>query len=245
VARWEIQSTSLVPGPRSTAPAIAFSAFSYLDNVASPVCLPASMIRSLSLRSRSAAASRRASGELGEAFALVDPALLVEREPRAGPALEALARDAPADEPADERLDCAGADVVFALGVDSNCHAQAAAPSPPSNIHRGQRHPTRQSLLICISARSADAGRRQQQDGPDAGSSRLSLRHRTSAPALARGRLRKPGSSASPVPDRRAPAYAGLGIRRTASRCCVSSFGAAGLRLQNRRATTAELAAPS
>ena len=76
------------------------------------------MIRSLSLRSRSAAASRRASGELGEAFALVDPALLVEREPRAGPALEGLARDAPADELAGERLDWAGADVVFALGVD-------------------------------------------------------------------------------------------------------------------------------
>jgi hypothetical protein len=28
VASWEIQSMSLVPGPRSTAPAIAFSAFS-------------------------------------------------------------------------------------------------------------------------------------------------------------------------------------------------------------------------
>ena len=63
------------------------------------------MIRSLSLRSRSAAASRRASGELGEAFALVDPALLVEREPRARLALEDLARDAPADELAGERLD--------------------------------------------------------------------------------------------------------------------------------------------
>ena len=48
----------------------------------------------------------------------------------------------------------------------SNSHAQAAAPSPPSNIHRGQPHPTCQSLLVCISARSADAGRRQQQDGP-------------------------------------------------------------------------------
>ena len=108
------------------------------------------MIRSLSRRSRSAAASRRASGELGEACALVDPALLVEREPRAGPALEALARDAPADELAGERLDCAGADVVFGLGVDSNCHAQAASPSPPSNIDRGQQHPTRQSLLIAF-----------------------------------------------------------------------------------------------
>jgi hypothetical protein len=72
------------------------------------------MIRSLSFRSRSAAASRRASGELAEAFALVDLALLLEREPRAEPALEGLARAAPAD----ERLDWARADVVFALGVD-------------------------------------------------------------------------------------------------------------------------------
>jgi len=76
------------------------------------------MIRSLSLRRRSAAASRRASGELAEAFALVDPTLLVEREPRAGPALEGLARAAPADELARERLDWARPDVVFALGVD-------------------------------------------------------------------------------------------------------------------------------
>jgi hypothetical protein len=49
---------------------------------------------------------------------LVDPALLVEREPRPGPALEGLARAAPADELAGERLGWARPDVVFALGVD-------------------------------------------------------------------------------------------------------------------------------
>jgi hypothetical protein len=47
---------------------------------------------------------------------LVDPALLVEREPRTGPALEGLARAA--DELAGERLGWARPDVVFALGVD-------------------------------------------------------------------------------------------------------------------------------
>jgi hypothetical protein len=49
---------------------------------------------------------------------LVDLALLVGREPRAGLALEGLARAALADELAGERLDWARADVVFALGVD-------------------------------------------------------------------------------------------------------------------------------
>jgi hypothetical protein len=49
---------------------------------------------------------------------LVDPALPVEREPRAELALEGLARAAPADELAGERLDWARPDVVFALGVD-------------------------------------------------------------------------------------------------------------------------------
>ena len=76
------------------------------------------MIRSLSLRTRSAAASRRASGEPAEAFALVDPAPLAEREPRAELALEGLARAARADELAGERLDWARPDVVFAPGVD-------------------------------------------------------------------------------------------------------------------------------
>jgi hypothetical protein len=73
--------------------------------VVSPVCLPASMIRSFSLRRRCAAASRRASGELGEALALVDRALVVEREPRAWLAPERVApAAAPADERAGERL---------------------------------------------------------------------------------------------------------------------------------------------
>jgi hypothetical protein len=73
------------------------------------------MIRSLSLRSRSAAASRRASGELADAFALVDRALLVEREPFAGPSLERVAPAARADEPAGERLGWARPDdVAFA-----------------------------------------------------------------------------------------------------------------------------------
>jgi hypothetical protein len=58
------------------------------------------MIRSLSLRRRSAAASRRASGERGEAFALVELALPVDREARAGRALDGVARVALADEPA-------------------------------------------------------------------------------------------------------------------------------------------------
>jgi hypothetical protein len=49
---------------------------------------------------------------------LVDPALLAEREARAGPALEGLARAAPADELAGERLGWARPDVVFTLGVD-------------------------------------------------------------------------------------------------------------------------------
>lgn len=76
------------------------------------------MIRSLSLRTRSAAASRRASGEPAEAFALVELALLVDREPRAGLALEGLARAARADEPVGGRLDWARPDVVCAPGVD-------------------------------------------------------------------------------------------------------------------------------
>jgi hypothetical protein len=76
------------------------------------------MIRSLSLRIRSAAASSRASGEPAEAFALVELALLVEREPRAGLALERLTRAALADVLAGERLGWAGPDVVFAVGVD-------------------------------------------------------------------------------------------------------------------------------
>jgi hypothetical protein len=62
------------------------------------------MIRSLSLRRRSAAAPSRASRELGEASALVDRALRLEPEPFAGLALERVARTPPADEPADEGL---------------------------------------------------------------------------------------------------------------------------------------------
>jgi hypothetical protein len=49
---------------------------------------------------------------------LVDPALLAEREPRAGPALEDVARAALADELAGKRLGWARPGVVFALGVD-------------------------------------------------------------------------------------------------------------------------------
>jgi hypothetical protein len=61
------------------------------------------MIRSLSFRRRSAAASRRASG-LAEALALVDRAVLLDPEPRPFVALERVARAAPADEPAVDRL---------------------------------------------------------------------------------------------------------------------------------------------
>jgi hypothetical protein len=53
---------------------------------------------------------------------LVDPALLVEPEARAGLALalalERLVRAARADELAGERFDCARPAVAFALGVD-------------------------------------------------------------------------------------------------------------------------------
>ncbi|MGI8571990.1 MAG: hypothetical protein ACR2L9_05090 [Solirubrobacteraceae bacterium] len=57
----------------------------------------------MSLRRRSAAASRRASG-LVDALALVDRALLVDPALRGFLAVELEARDAPADAPAVERF---------------------------------------------------------------------------------------------------------------------------------------------
>jgi hypothetical protein len=90
------------------------------------------MIRSLSLRSRSAAASRRASGELAEASALVDRALLVELEPFPELALERVARAAPADDPAGERLGPARPDdVVFALDLDFELPLLGCGTFPP------------------------------------------------------------------------------------------------------------------
>ena len=86
------------------------------------------MIRSLSLRSRSAAASRRASGEIAEASALVDRALLVELEPFRELALERVARAAPAD----ERLGPARPDdVVFALDLDFELPLLGCGTFPP------------------------------------------------------------------------------------------------------------------
>ena len=61
VASEETHSTSLLPGPRSSDEAIALSAFSYALSVASPAVLLSSMMRSLSLRTRCATASTRAS----------------------------------------------------------------------------------------------------------------------------------------------------------------------------------------
>jgi hypothetical protein len=49
---------------------------------------------------------------------LVELAVLVEREARAGLGLERVARAVPADELAGERLGWARPEVVFALGVD-------------------------------------------------------------------------------------------------------------------------------
>ena len=95
------------------------------------------MIRSLSLRTRTAAASRRASGEPAEAFALVVPALPVEREPRAELALEGLARAAPADERAGERLDWARPDLGFAPGVDFELPLLGCGTFSSFNIDRG------------------------------------------------------------------------------------------------------------
>jgi hypothetical protein len=85
----------------------------------------------LSFRRRSAAASRRASGELAEAFASVDPALLVELEPRARLPLERVARAAPADEAAVERFGRARPDVVFAPDPDFGSPRLACGTFPP------------------------------------------------------------------------------------------------------------------
>ena len=80
VASVEIHSTSLLPGPRSSELAIALSAFSYALSVASPADLDSSMMRSLSLRTRCATASTRASAALAAwlAPALADCAARAE-----------------------------------------------------------------------------------------------------------------------------------------------------------------------
>jgi hypothetical protein len=68
---------------------------------------------------------------------LVDPALPDEREPRGERALEALARAAPADDLAGERLDWARPDVVFAPGVDFELPLVGCGTFSSFNIDRG------------------------------------------------------------------------------------------------------------
>jgi hypothetical protein len=94
VASVEIHSTSLLPGPRSSEPAIALSAFSYAVSVASPADLLSSMIFSFSLRTRCATASSRGSAALAVwAAPPVDVRLARLLEARPAPLLDERARD--------------------------------------------------------------------------------------------------------------------------------------------------------
>lgn len=92
----ETHSMSLAPAPRSIDAASVLSAFSYADRVFSPASLPASMMRSLSLRIRCATASSRGSPVLAAELRLaleplerVEPELLARA--RVPPELERLA----------------------------------------------------------------------------------------------------------------------------------------------------------
>jgi hypothetical protein len=75
------------------------------------------MIRSFSFRRRSAVASRRASGEPADAFALADRAPLVDLALRVPPSPEAVARLFDGEDPAVDRL-ARPRPVVFAPDVD-------------------------------------------------------------------------------------------------------------------------------
>lgn len=103
MASEEIHSTSLRPGPRSSELAIAFSAFSYVDSVASPASLPASMIRSFNLRIRCAAASTRGSDAIAACAA--PAALLAAWRDELAPPVPLRARPLLREAPPPERVE--------------------------------------------------------------------------------------------------------------------------------------------